>query len=483
MEQVEETLARTAEPVLVVDLDGTLIKNDLLVETAIDLLKRSPSSLPLLAIWLARGKANLKEEIAARATIDPAALPYHREFLEFLRGEHAAGRKLWLATGSHRKLAEQVAAHLGIFDRVLATEHGRNLSGAVKRETLLSELGPKGFDYAGNALVDLEIWPDARRVLVVHPERGVEAAASRRFRVERLFPRRSSFVPACLRALRLHQWAKNALIFVPLLLAHRVNEVPLVVNAAVAFLAFGLTASSAYILNDVLDLTADRHHPRKRDRPFASGDLPVSTALWLVPALLVGAAALAMLLPRAFGLVLLFYLAGTLAYSLLLKQHAMLDVMTLAGLYTIRIVAGVVAVSVPPTFWLLAFSVFIFLSLALVKRYSELMVFQRAGIQEVRGRGYEIGDLAILSAAGIASGYLAVLVLALYVNSPDVLRLYRTPEAFWLLCCLLLYWISRMWMITHRGRMHDDPLVFALTDGQSLAIGALAGAIVIGAAL
>jgi len=483
MLHVKEAVVPPAAPVLVVDLDGTLIKTDLLVETALILLKQSPFSLALLAIWLTRGKAHLKEQIAERAEIDAASLPYNREFLDFLRAEHAGGRKIWLATASHRKLAEQVAAHLGIFDRVLATENGHNLSGKAKLDALVSSLGPNGFDYAGNALVDLRIWPQARRALVVHPERGVETAAARRFTVERVFPREKSCWRACLKALRLHQWVKNVLIFVPLLLAHRAHELPLVVDSVIAFLAFGMTASSAYVLNDLLDLTADRHHPRKRHRPFASGDLAPSAGFWLVPSLLLGAGALTTLLPRAFAVVLIIYLAGTLAYSFRLKHHPMLDVMTLAGLYTLRIIAGVVAVALAPTFWLLAFSVFVFLSLALVKRYSELRVMQREGKQEARGRGYQVGDLTILSAAGIASGYLAALVLALYVNSPEVLRLYRTPEAIWLLCCLLLYWVSRMWMITHRGEMHDDPIVFALTDGPSLVIGALAAAIVIGASL
>jgi 4-hydroxybenzoate polyprenyltransferase len=483
MWHVEEAVVAPTAPVLVVDLDGTLIKTDLLVETTLALLKQSPLSLPLLPFWLARGKANLKERIAERTRIDVVSLPYNEEFLRFLRAERAAGRRLWLATASDRRLAEQVAAHLGIFDRVLGTENGRNLSGRAKLDALITDLGPNAFDYAGNASVDLLIWPQARRALIVHPAPGVEAAAARHASVERVFPRDKARWIASLKVLRLHQWVKNLLIFVPLLLAHRANALPLVADSVVAFLAFGMTASSAYVLNDLLDLTADRHHPRKRKRPFASGDLPPSAGFWLVPCLLAGAGALAMLLPWKFGVVLAIYLAGTLAYSFKLKHHPMLDVITLAGLYTLRIVAGVVAVGVQGTFWLLAFSVFIFLSLALVKRYSELRVMEREGKAEAQGRGYQVGDLTILSASGIASGYLAALVLALYVNSPEVLRLYRTPEVIWLLCPLLLYWVSRMWMITHRGDMHDDPMVFALTDGPSLLIGALAAAIVAGASL
>jgi len=437
----------------------------------------------MLAVWRAQGKANLKERIAKRAEIDPASLPYNEEFLDFLRAAHTAGRKIWLATASHRKLAEQVAAHLGIFDRVRATEHGRNLSGKAKLDALVSDLGPNGFDYAGNAPVDLRIWSQARRALLAHPDRGVEKAGARRFTVDRVFPRAKTRWSTYLKALRLHRWVKNVLIFVPLRLAHRAQELPLVFDAAIAFVAFGMTASSGYVLNDLLDLTADRHHSRKRHRPFASGDLALSAGFWLVPVLLAGAAAPTMLLPWKFGVVLVIYLAGTLAYSFTLKHHPMLDVMTLAGLYALRILAGVVAIAVAPTFWLLAFSVFIFLSLALVKRYSKLRVMQREGKEEARGRGYQVGDLTILSAAGIASGYLAALVLALYVNSPDVLRLYRTPEAIWLLGGLMLYWISRVWMVTHRGDMHDDPIVFAITDRPSLLIGVLAVAIVVGATL
>jgi 4-hydroxybenzoate polyprenyltransferase/phosphoserine phosphatase len=481
MQDIEHAQVSTASPVLVVDLDGTLIKTDLLVETTVAFLTKSPLSFPWLAVWLAHGKANLKERIAERADIDPESLPYNEEFLDFIRAEHAAGRKIWLATASHHKVAAQVAAHLGVFERILATENGHNLSGEAKLDALVSELGPYGFDYAGNALVDLRIWPQARRALLVHPERGVERAAAQQFTVDRVFRRARKRWPALLRALRLHQWVKNALIFVPLLLAHRAHEWPLMVATVIAFLAFSLTASSAYVLNDLLDLAADRHHPRKRHRPFASGDLPLSVGFWLVPVLLVAAGALATMLPPAFVMVVAIYLAGTLAYSFTLKHHPMLDVMTLAGLYTLRIIAGVVAIALAPTFWLLAFSVMIFLSLALIKRYSELRVMEREGKHEARGRGYQVGDLTILSAAGIASGYLAALVLALYVNSPEVLRLYRTPEAIWLLCGLVLYWVSRMWMITHRGDMHDDPIVFALTDGPSVVIGALAVAIVIGA--
>ena len=475
--------AVTNQPKLIVDLDGTLIKTDLLFETAVVFLKQTPLSLPLLAVWLARGKANLKERIAERVDIDVASLPYNEEFMNFLRAEHSAGRKIWLATASHRKFAEQIAAHLGIFERVLATNKGLNLSGKAKLDKLVSELGPKRFDYAGNALVDLLIWSHARGAVIVHPRPGVEKAAAHLPTVEKVFPRQKTTLLTFLRAIRVLHWVKNLLIFAPLFLAHRVDELPLLLNCVIAFLAFSLTASSAYVLNDLLDLEPDRRHPKKRHRPFASGDLSPTSSLWLVPTLLGGAGLLATFLPLAFTLVLLTYFTGTMAYSIKLKRHAMMDVMSLAGLYTLRIVAGLVVISTPWTFWLLAFSVFIFLSLALIKRYSELRIMRLEGKHEAAGRGYHVDDFTILCSAGIASGYLAALVLALYVNSPEVLRLYHIPEAIWLICFLLLYWISRMWMITHRGDMHDDPIVFALTDGPSYLIGAVAVAIVVGATL
>jgi 4-hydroxybenzoate polyprenyltransferase/phosphoserine phosphatase len=475
--------AASTQPALVVDLDGTLIRTDLLLETALSLLKSSFLSFPSFVIWLAGGKANLKERIAERVDIDVATLPYNEEFLRFLRAEHGAGRTLWLATASHRKFAEQIAAHLGIFDRVLATDNGRNLSGKAKLDALIAQFGPKGFDYAGNAWVDLYIWPQARNALIVHPSRALEAAAVRRSTVEKVFPRQTTRLLTYLRAIRIQQWVKNVLIFVPLLLAHRFDELPLLLEHLIAFLAFCFTASSAYVLNDLVDVAADRRHPRKRRRAFASGELHPGLGFWLVPLLLIAAVGLAALLPPAFALVLSAYFAGTLAYSFKLKRHAMMDVMALAGLYTLRIVAGVVLMSAAWSFWLLAFSIFIFLSLALIKRHSELKIMQREGRQDAAGRSYQVADLAVLASAGIASGYVAALVLALYVNSSEILRLYQTPEAIWLICFLLLYWISRMWMIAHRGDMHDDPIVFALTDSTSYVIGATAIATVVFATL
>jgi 4-hydroxybenzoate polyprenyltransferase len=351
-----------------------------------------------------------------------------------------------------------------------------NLSSHKKRDKLVAEYGEKGFDYAGNSHDDLAVWQSAERAYVVNPSNGVERAARKHGNVERVIESRPPSTKVWAKSLRLHQWLKNLLIFVPLLAAHELSQPGRVIAAILAFLTFGLCASSVYLLNDLLDLEDDRHHPVKRKRPLASGALPLTWGLALFPVLLVGASVAAwMLLPWRFCVVLLGYYALTLAYSMYLKRQVMVDVVVLAMLYTIRIVAGTAAIAGHLTFWLLAFSMFIFLSLALVKRYAELHAMKERGLVKTRGRGYVASDLSLISSLGTSSGYLAVLVLALYIQDGKTAGLYRHPQVIWLACPLLLYWISRTWIIAHRGLMHDDPIVFAARDRVSLAVVALVG--------
>lgn len=454
-----------------VDLDGTLVRSDLLIESGLMLLKRSFWYIFLLPFWLARGKAYLKHCIAERVELEVALLPYQREFLAYLKEQRSQGRRLILATAAHTKFARQIADHLGLFDTVLATNERENLCGQRKLEKLLELCGVDGFDYAANAKVDLPIWQHARRALVVNPRPGVTAAAAKVAQVERVFQAPRAGLRIYGRALRLHQWLKNILVFVPLIAAHQVTETALLWQSAVAFLAFGLCASSVYLLNDLLDLEADRRHPRKRQRAFATGALDLSQGLLLIPLLLAGAFALGLTLPPTFPVALAGYYLLTLAYSLYLKQKVMVDVVVLALLYTSRIVAGVAAISGIMSFWLLGFSIFFFLSLAIVKRHAELQTMLRLGRNKAHGRGYQTDDLAILQSLGTASGYISVLVLALYINNPDINRLYTYPEGLWLLCLLVLYWISRVWLITHRGAMHDDPVIFAIKDPVSRMLG------------
>ena len=463
--------------VLCVDLDGTLLRSDILVETAFELIRRNVFYLLLMPFWLLRGKANLKQEIAARVDIDPRTLPYHEDFLDYLRTEKASGRRLVLATATHEKFAGQIARHLNLFDAVIATDGTVNLSGQSKLDRLMADYGPGNFDYAGNARADLPIWREAGEAIIVNPEPGIARAAETIAEVSHKFDDRQGMVAHYVKALRLHQWLKNTLVFVPLLLAHKLGDVELLLQAGIAFLAFGLCASSVYLLNDMLDLQADRRHPTKKLRPFAAGRIPIIHGVIAIPLLLSGAMVLTAFLPWQFSMVLGAYYLATLAYSLYLKRAVLVDVLTLAGLFTSRVIAGGAAVTVPVSFWLLAFSMFIFLSLALVKRYVELTMIAGTSRAHVEGRGYRSVDLETLAHFGVASGYMAVLVLALYVDSAAVTLLYAQPQVIWFLCPIVLFLISRIWLLARREELHDDPIVFAIKDRRSQV------AVTVGAAL
>jgi 4-hydroxybenzoate polyprenyltransferase len=444
-------------------------------------LKRNVVYAFCLPWWLLRGgRARLKQEIAERVDLDATLLPYNETFLEYLRRQHRAGRRLCLATASHQKYALAVAGHLGIFTDVVASTAKENLTGRHKLARLRELFGDRQFDYAGNSYADLALVPHAREVVLVNPDVGIGRAAARRGNVTKTFDTPAASLRDYAKALRLHQWLKNLLIFVPIVADHRVADLPHLAQAGIAFFAFGFCASSVYLLNDLFDLAADRTHPRKRYRPLAAGTVSIKTAVGLIPVLLLLAFGLSyLLLPLHFMAALGVYYMMTIAYSVWLKGKMMVDVIVLAGLYTIRIVAGMLATATAASFWLLALSMFLFLSLAMVKRYSELYGYaaENPGERRVKGRGYRAGDLAQLSGLGAASGYAAVTVLALYVDSSEGAVQYEYPIALWLLCPLLLYWISRVWVLAGRGEMHDDPIVFAIHDWVSRAVGVV-GAII-----
>jgi 4-hydroxybenzoate polyprenyltransferase len=467
---------KTGTP-LCVDLDGTLIRSDLLVESALALLAHQPWAIFSMLGWLFRGKAHLKRQIAQRVDLDPAALPYNQELLAWVADQRPK-RHVVLCTASDAKLATPVAEHAAVFDEVIASNGEVNLSGSNKAKALVDRFGDKGFDYIGNAPVDLAVWKHAHAALVVEGGQALSKAASRVARVERRFEVRSGGLKAWTKALRVHQWIKNVLVFLPLLASHRVFEVGTVALALLAFVCFGLCASSVYITNDLLDLPSDRQHHRKRNRPFAAGTLPLIAGPIVAVLLLVAGFGLAFFVSHQFVAVLLGYYILTTAYSIRLKRIMMLDVVVLAMLYTTRILAGIAAIHTKPSFWLLAFSMFIFLSLAMVKRYTELLALQASGKVKASGRGYDVDDIPLIQSMGSSSGYLAVLVLALYVDSTASMSLYRHPHYLWLLCPLLLYWISRTWAIAHRGVMHDDPVVFAVMDRTSQILGVIAAVIV-----
>ena len=464
---------------LYVDLDGTLIKSDLLHESLLGLMKQNPLALFLIPLWLWNGRAHMKRAIAERVTIDVASLPYSESFLAYLKQESAAGRKLVLATASDAKYARQVADHLGLFHATLASDGKANLSGSTKAMAIQADADGQPFEYAGNSHKDVPIWDKSAGAVLVNSDRGVEKALNANTPVTARFADRKSRFSAYVAALRPHQWVKNALLVVPLLASHRVSDPDALFRVLVGILAFSLTASSVYVLNDLFDLGADRHHPRKRKRPFAAGDLPVSHGLVALPVLIALGLGVAATLSIAFLGVLLAYLAMTLAYSFRLKHYVLIDVLVLAALFTTRVVAGGVAINALASFWLLAFCVFLFTSLALVKRCSELVTMGKQRAEAAYGRDYRVSDSVPLMAMGIASGYLAVLVVAFYINSSAVTALYSRPEALWLLCPVLLYWVSRLWLKTNRGEMHDDPLVFAVKDRASRYLGAASAAILL----
>jgi 4-hydroxybenzoate polyprenyltransferase len=465
---------------LCVDLDGTLIRSDLLVESALALLARQPLSIFLMLMWLLHGKANLKREIARRVQLDPAALPYNHDLLDWLRDLRGT-RMLVLCTASDIVLAEPVRAHVGLFDDLMASDGNVNLSGYHKAQALVDRFGEKAFDYIGNAPIDLAVWKHARASLVVEHGTALSTAAAKVSTVVKRFAIRRGGLRTWAKALRVHQWIKNLLVFLPLLASHRLFEIDALTHSLIAFVCFGLCASSVYLTNDLLDLPSDRLHHRKRHRPFAAGTLPLVAGPVVALILLIAGFAGAFLISSSFVGVLAGYYVLTTAYSLRLKRIMMLDVIVLATLYTTRILAGTAAIQAKPSFWLLAFSMFIFLSLAMVKRYTELLALQASGKVSASGRGYDVDDIPLVQSLGGSSGYMAVLVLALYVDSTASLSLYRHPHYLWLLCPLLLYWISRTWAIAHRGVMHDDPVVFAAMDTVSRVLVLMAGIIVIAA--
>lgn len=455
---------RNAIP-LAVDLDGTLIATDLLWEGLFLLLRRNPLCLFLLPIWLLSGKARVKSEIADRIDLDPAALPYRKQLLERLRKERATGRRIVLATAAPKKFADAIAAHLGIFDDVISSGRNSNMAASRKAETLTRTFGDGGFDYMGNSRADIVIFDAARQAIVVAPDRKA-ARWQAQHDCEYMETPKPNF-RTIVRMLRVHQWVKNVLIAVPMVLSHEYFNGSLIVDTLVAFISFSCAASAIYILNDFFDLALDRRHATKRNRPFASGLLSMPFGMAAMAVLLVISFGASLFLPPIFTGVLGAYLVATTAYSLAIKRMLLLDVLTLAGLYTVRILAGCAATGIDVSFWLLAFSIFFFLSLALVKRYVELRTTELTEGERIAGRGYRAEDQEIIAQAGMASAFASALVLALYIQGNTIRELYNYPWMIWPLGPIVLYLTMRVWILARRGEMHDDPIIFIIRDWRS----------------
>lgn len=460
---------------LCIDCDGTLIATDLLYEAFFLMLKQYPIGLFLLPIWLLRGKAYLKQRLSEKITFNWATLPYRNEIITLIKQEKSNHRQIVLATASPMTWAQGIANYLNCFDKVLATSETSNLSGSNKAEKLVALYGEGGFDYAGDNRVDLKVWQHAAGAIVI--SKNTRLTRKITTPVLQTIKSEHSNLITYIKALRVHQWLKNTLVIVPLLAAHEITDFEKLLQTAYAFFAFSLCASSVYVLNDLLDLESDRVHIRKRKRPFAACSIPIWQGMLMIPSLLLVAFIIACQLPKEFIIVLVAYFIMTLAYSIRLKQQVIVDVMLLAGLYTMRIIAGAAATEIKPSFWLLAFSMFIFLSLAMVKRYSELLITLQANKNEPAGRGYTVNDLPVLMAIGVSAGLGSVLIFALYINNPDTNQMYQHTIWLWLVPPILLYWVSRMWMKAHRGQVDDDPVVFAAKDWQSIFVLILSAAI------
>ncbi len=469
---VEPVEVKPAPRPLCVDLDGTLVKSDTLLDSLLVLARMRPRLVPALFTQVLRGKAAFKAFVTDNVTLDVERLPYNRKLLHYLREQHREGRPIYLATGADVRIARRVAAHLGIFTDVLGSDGATNLTGSKKLAALRTRLDATQFDYVGNDTPDLPLLAGATEPMVANPSRRLSLRLSaRRITPTRIFEERNHFVSSALKAVRPHQWTKNLLVLLPLLLAHIVAA-PRLLAAFIAFACFSLTASAAYIVNDLLDIEADRRHPQKRLRPFASGDLDALTGLLIAAAFLALAFAGARFLPLEFFSWLVFYLATTFAYSTILKRYALIDVIVLSGLYTMRLVAGAAATDTHISPWLAGFSVFLFLSLAIVKRFAELENLVTRGVTPRNGRGYLVTDLNQLRAFGTASAFAAVVVFTNYISSHEVVVLYHHAERLWIIMPLMILWLCRVWLRASRGLLNEDPIVFALTDKQSLLIGA-----------
>ncbi len=454
---------------LAVDLDGTLIRSDMLLESWWNVASGNALAAARALLALPRGKAAFKEVLARESMVDPASLPYNPEVLDLIEQHRKAGGRVALVTATDRRLAQQVADHLGVFDEVHASDGDLNLKGTAKANFLIEHYGEAAFDYAGDNPADLEVWKHASRTITVDAPMSLRTATEAQSAdvLHLGDPGAAGPSRSWLKALRPHQWAKNILIFLPMIMAHALTASNWFA-AIMAFVTFSMVASSVYLLNDLLDLAADRAHPRKRNRPLPSGKMKLLHGSLLAPALLLGGVLIAVVfLPMQFVGILIGYFALTTAYSLSLKRQLVIDICTLAGLYTLRIIAGAVATDVSLSPWLLAFSSFLFLSLAAIKRQAELTSDIQAGRAGASGRAYLTTDLPIVSGMALTSGYVAVLVMALYVSSPVVTVLYKSPLWMWFTCPVLLFWISRNVMLTHRGQMDDDPVVFAFKDSTS----------------
>ncbi len=472
----------TKADILIVDLDGTLLRSDMLYESLWSALAHDWRCFFGTVRSALHGRPNLKRYLAQAARIDVDLLPYDERVLDYIRDWRKTGGRTALVTATDQTLAEAISDHLGLFDEVHGSNGTTNLKGSHKASFLEERFGAGNFVYMGDSHADLDVWKRSAKAITINASSGLQKATQIATSETEHLQTHVTNLNHYFKALRPHQWLKNLLVFLPMLAAHQFTIVTFS-QSLLAFIAFSLVASSVYILNDLLDLSADRAHPRKRSRPFAAGDIPIAHGALMAAAPLLAGMLISVGLGMGFLLVMGGYFLLTSGYSLNFKRRSVVDICVLAGLYTIRIVAGAAATGIVLSIWLLAFSVFFFFSLAAVKRQAELVSNIRHGEAKPKGRGYQVEDLMIISMMAIASGYNSVLVMAFYLNSSAVQELYAQPVLLWGICAVLLYWLSRTIMLAHRGHMHDDPVVYAAKDRISLICGTLILACAIGSSV
>ena len=463
-------MSSIVEHPLAVDLDHTLLRTDTLYESIARMIHKQPWALLLLPFWALRGASHLKTMVARRVQLPMELLPVNLDFLDWLTLQAASGRRLILATAAHQSVADRALTHFKIFEAALGSNANLNLKSIRKAQAINEYLKGLPFSYAGDSRADLPVWEAATTAVLVGATSKTRQLAHRISTVEKEFSRPRASFSVWLLQLRAHQWSKNLLVVAGALAAHVSLTLDVLTTLALAFIAFSACASSVYILNDLLDLEADRKHSKKCLRPLASGNLAIHRALIGLPALLVLAATCASVLPAEFIASLAAYYATTLAYSFYLKKVPVLDCFTLASLYTLRVIGGASALNLGLSVWLLMFSGFLFLSLAFLKRHAELCQASEFA-ETIPGRGYIADDLTFVNLIGISSGLTSALVLGLYINSPQGLAMYPQAEFLTAGIGVVLFWISWMWFKGNRGEMNEDPVAFAIQDKTSLACG------------
>jgi len=470
---------------VILDIDGTVLKTDLFLESFLDAVKRQPACVLLAAWWLLQGRAVLKRQVAERSALRVDLLPLNEAVVDYAARRHAEGCPVYIATAADASLARQVAARLGFVRDVMASDGQRNLKAGAKAASLAARF-PDGFCYVGDSRADLAVWRAASGGVFAGRSRRLEAAAGRAVPLAASLRRQGPTLGCWLRAGRIHQWAKNALVFVPMFLAGHAGEPSSWIAATLGFLAIGLLSSSTYLVNDMFDLEDDRAHWSKNNRPLASGALPIAHAMMAAPFGIVAGAALAWAAGGVAALAcVMVYLIGTLAYSLSLKRLPIMDVLMIGGLFTLRLWLGAVLVQAPLKPWLFVFSAFLFTSLALAKRVSEIHRLQANGGEQIGGRGYRVADAPIVSAMGVGTSVAAVLVMVLYlINDAFQQTFYRVPGALFVVPVALTLWLGRIWLLCGRDELDDDPVAFAVRDKPSLWLaavvaGALAAAVLL----